>query len=97
MTEKNIKLIRLVSGEEIIAEVTNSSKDGYTVKDAIVMIPAGEGKIGIMPWMPHTKASNGLQIRKVDIMFMVEPVEDLVAQFKQAKSGIVTPPKGIIT
>ncbi len=96
MSDKNIKLMRLVSGEEIIAEVSNSSKDGYTVKDAIVMIPAGEGKIGIMPWMPYTKANKGLTVRKQDIMFMVEPVEDLVNQFKQSRSGIVTAPAGVI-
>lgn len=97
MSNKNIKLMRLVSGEEIIAEVTNSSKDNYTVKDAIVMIPAGEGKIGFMPWMPYTKAHKGLNVRKQDVMFMVEPMEDLVDQFIQARSGITTPPKGIIT
>ena len=30
-----IKLLRLVSGEELIAEVVNSSEDSYTLKDAI--------------------------------------------------------------
>lgn len=92
-----IKLLRLVSGEEIIAEITNSNEDSYQIKDAIVMIPAGEGRIGFMPFMPYTEAKNGLTIRKQDVMFSVDPIEDMVDQFRQARSGIQTPKKGIIT
>ena len=92
-----IKLLRLVSGEEVIAEITNSNEDSYQIKDAIVMIPAGEGKLGFMPWMPYTKAADGGSIRKQDVMFVIDPIEDLVDQFRQARSGIQTPPKGIIT
>ena len=92
-----IKLLRLTSGEEIIAEVVNSSEDSYTIKDAIVMIPAGEGKIGFMPWLPYTKAADGVTIRKQDVMFVIDPLEDLIDQFRQARSGIQTPAKGIIT
>ena len=92
-----IKLIRLVSGEDLIAEVVNSSEDSYTIKDAIVMIPDGEGKIGFMPWMPYTKAADGVTIRKQDVMFVIDPLEDLIDQFRQARSGIQTPAKGIIT
>ena len=59
-----IKLIRLVSGEEIIAEIKHeeSNPDAIVIKDAIVLIPAGEGKIGIMPFMPYTKAKDGLEL-----------------------------------
>ena len=92
-----IKLLRLVSGEEVIAEITNSNEDSYQIKDAIVMIPAGEGKLGFMPWMPYTKAAEGVSIRKQDVMFVIDPIEDLVDQFRSARSGIQTPPKGIIT
>ncbi len=92
-----IKLLRLVSGEELIAEVVNSSEDSYTLKDAIVMIPAGEGRIGFMPFLPYTEAKDGISIRKQDVMFVVDPIEDLIDQFRQARSGISTPPKGIIT
>lgn len=95
---KEIKLIRLVSGEEIIAEMEEieNTKD-ILIKDAIILIPAGEGKIGIMPFMPYTKAKDGLTLRIKDIMFMAEPVEDLVTQFKTARSGIVTAPKRILS
>ena len=61
---KNIQLIRLTSGEEIIADVDLNGIDTDTIilKDAIVLIPAGEGKIGFMPFMPYTKAADGLEV-----------------------------------
>lgn len=91
-----IKLLRLVSGEEIIAEITNTDEETYLIKDAIVMIPAGEGRIGFMPFMPYTEAKDGLTIRKQDVMFSVDPIKDMIDQFRQARSGIEIPNKGII-
>ena len=34
--------------------------------------------------------------KKQDVMFMIDPVDELLNQFKQARSGIVTPPQGVI-
>jgi len=93
---ENIKLLRLTSGEEIIAEVDTSDGNQVEIKDAIIMIPAGEGKIGFMPFIPYTKAKDGLTIRSKDIMFMVDPIDSLIDQFKSARSGITMPPKGVI-
>jgi hypothetical protein len=94
---KDIKLLRLTSGEELIATVDESGKETeIVITDAIIMIPAGEGKIGFMPFMPYTKAEKGLVLKRENVMFMVDPVPALVDQFKQAKSGIVTPPQGVI-
>jgi len=93
---ENIKLLRLTSGEEIIAEVDTSDGNQVEIKDAIIMIPAGKGKIGFMPFIPYTKAKDGLTIRSKDIMFMVDPIESLIDQFKSARSGITMPPKGVI-
>ena len=95
-TKKQIKLLRLRSGEEIIAEISHELNNTIMVYDAIIMIPAGQGKIGFMPWMPYTRAKNGLVLRKEDIMFIIDPIDSLIDQFKQARSGIVTPPGGVI-
>ena len=54
-----IKLVRLSSGEELIGDV-KETHDGITLSDAIILIPAGEGKIGFMPFMPYTEASDGI-------------------------------------
>ena len=97
MKNMNIKLIRLVSGEEIIAEVDDPNGNIVTIFDAIILIPAGEGKIGILPFMPYTKANEGMPIPQRNIMFMVDPIEDLVTQFKSARSGISLPSSKILS
>ena len=92
---KNIQLLRLTSGEEVIGNVSDTD-DSWYVEDAIVMIPAGEGKLGFMPWMPYTKAKDGVEIPKKHVMFVVEPIDDLKEQHTQATSGLVIPKQGIV-
>jgi len=96
---KNMKLVRLVSGEEIVAEVKlgDLSDNTYTLIDPIILIPAGEGKIGFMPFMPYTKAKDGIEIDGNHIMFMVDPVDDLVDNHRQFTTGISVPEKRIVT
>ena len=97
--KKNIQLIRLSSGEELIADVDLNSApaDTVIVKDAIVLIPAGEGKIGFMPFMPYTKAKDGVEIDTKWIMFMVDPIQEMVEQHRNATSQIAIPDKKIIS
>ena len=91
----NGQLVRLVSGEELIGNVKED--DGFVyIEDAIIMIPAGEGKLGFMPFMPYTKAADGIEIPRKHVMFIVEPIDDLKDQHRQATSGLVVPQTGII-
>ena len=89
-----MQLVRLSSGEEIIGDVTYDGEDAITIKDGYSLIPAGEGKLGFMPFMAYTKAKEGITINQDFVVFVVEPMDDLQDQIK----SIVTPPKqGIIT
>ena len=63
MKEDKIKLVRLTSGEELIANVDMKDSNKPVLHNAIIMIPVGEGKIGFMPWLPYTKAELGLPIK----------------------------------
>lgn len=92
-----MQLVRLSSGEEIIGNV-ETVDDSIIITDGFSLIPAGEGKIGFMPFMAYTKASEGITISNQFVLFMVEPKDELVDQIKSMQSGIVVPPKqGIIT
>ena len=94
--EKKMLLVRLSSGEEIIGEVTET-ENLITIKDGYTLIPAGEGRIGMMPFMAYTKAKNGITIDKSFVVFTVEPADDLQEQVRSMSSGIVTPKKKIVT
>ena len=96
--EKNMKLVRISSGEEIIGNVEVHRDNSITITNGYSLIPAGEGKIGFMPFMAYTKAKDGITIPERFVLFTVEPKDELLAQIKSMDSGIVVPPKqGIIT
>jgi hypothetical protein len=88
--------VRLSSGEEIIGEVTET-ENLITIKDGYTLIPAGEGRIGMMPFMAYTKAKDGITIDKSFVVFTVEPADDLQEQVRSMSSSIVTPNKKIVT
>lgn len=94
--EKNMKLVRLSSGEEIIGKVVDNGSD-VTITDGYSLIPAGEGKIGFMPFMAYTKAKEGITIPKSFIVFTVDPIDELVDQVRQMDTGLVAPKNKIIT
>ena len=91
-----MKLVRLSSGEEVIGKVEENS-DSITIKDGYSLIPAGEGKIGFMPFMAYTKAKDGIDIDKRFVVFVVEPIEDLVNQIRQMDTGLTIPTGKIVT
>jgi len=91
-----MKLVRLSSGEEVIGKVVDNGSD-ITITDGYSLIPAGEGKIGFMPFMAYTKAKQGITIPKNFVVFMVDPVDELVDQVRQMDTGLVTPKNRIIS
>ena len=45
----DVKLIRIVTGEEIIAEVVGQTDETITVKNGLVVLPSAQG-VGFAPW-----------------------------------------------
>ena len=77
---KEVKLIRLVSGEEVLGDI-KQEREGYTVREAYVLIPGGEGKIAFMPFQPYCKvAERGIHIKEEHVLFICEPVDELANQ-----------------
>tara|TARA_B100000963_G_scaffold145258_1_gene126543 strand:+ start:2028 stop:2315 length:288 start_codon:yes stop_codon:yes gene_type:complete len=94
--EKIMKLVRLSSGEEIIGKV-RESENSVVIEDGYSLIPAGEGKIGFMPFMAYTKAKEGILIDRRFVVFVVEPLEELVDQIRQMETGLTVPSGKIVT
>ncbi len=45
----NVKLFRIVTGEEVIAEVISEDDNFVTVKNGLVVLPTGQS-VGFAPW-----------------------------------------------
>ena len=89
------KLVRLSNGEEVIGQVTETENQ-ITIKDGHALFAPEPGKIGFIPFMPYTKAKEGVTVDKQFVMFVVDPLDSLVDQIKGKDTRIMTPKKDII-
>ena len=88
-------LVRLSNGEEVIGQVSET-QNHITIKDGHALFAPEPGKIGFIPFMPYTKAKDGVVIDKKFVMFVVEPLQSLVDQVTGKGARIMTPKKDII-
>ena len=89
------KLVRLSNGEEVIGQVTETENQ-ITIKNGHALFAPEPGKIGFIPFMPYTKAKDGVTVDKQFVMFVVDPLDSLVDQIKGKGARIMTPKKDII-
>ena len=93
----NVKLIRMSSGEDVVATVVNDADGILTVQDAIVAIPTGQGQMGFAPWSPIiSKEEKEIPVNKNFVVYVAEVNSGIVDQYKQMFSTIVTPEKKLI-
>jgi len=87
-----VKILRLTTGEEVLCKAEKTDI-GWLVKKASVIIPAGQGAIGLMGWMPYTKAyEDGIEIKDEFVMFVSDPQEELYNEYNDAfGSGLIVP------
>jgi len=91
----NIKIVRLITGEELICSVKVSST-GYTLKDVAILIPTQSNQLGLAPFMAYSDAKDGIETHSKNVMFVVEPVAELKQQYQTMFSKIITPNKLIV-
>ena len=89
-----VKIVRLTSGEELIAKVEETDTN-VTLKKPAILIPAGKDQLAFGQWLPYADISNGIEISKDYVVFVVDPMEEMVSKYEQAfGSGLVVPTPG---
>ena len=85
------------SGEDVVATVMEDGDELLTIQDAIVAIPTGQGQMGFAPWSPIlSKEQKDIPVNKKFVVYIAEVNSDIVDQYKQMFSTIVTPEKKLI-
>ena len=93
----DVKIVRMTSGEQLLSKVTEKMEGGYTLKNPALMIPHGQGQLGLAPWMPYADTSS-FDVPASEVSFVVDPVTDLLNEYSQAfGSGLVVPDKKVAT
>ena len=93
----NIKLIRMWSGEDVIADVKDNLTEIVVITNPIVAVPAGNGQLGFAPWSPLLKGKDEeIEITKRYIVYIADAQDEIVEQYEQMFSAIKTPSKKLI-
>jgi hypothetical protein len=92
----DVKIIRITSGEEIIATVIDNESN-VTLKDPAVLIPSPEGKLLLARWLPYADIPEGVSLEKKNILFVVSPQEQLKDHYiNVVVNNLVVPSKKIV-
>jgi len=88
--ENNIKIVRLQSGEDIIAEYSDDKENDMVLLDkpmhvVFKRLPTGKTVMMMMPWLPvELIKENSAIIDASDILTIVEPRDELVSYYINA-------------
>lgn len=87
----NVKLIRVVTGEEIVAEVVSETDDTLTVQNALVVLPTNNG-VGFAPWATVvSKDEPEITVSRNHLVYVAEVQEDVASKYKEMFGNIITP------
>lgn len=97
-----IELIRLITGEEIIAKTHAESENSVEIENPIVIAvqPNEQGQMSanFIPWIQFGDIEDKIvHLNKASITYRVEPAKQFVENYSKMFSEIITPPAGIIT
>ena len=86
-----VKLVRLVSGEEVLAKIDHTGEATSFDKPHII-IPTQAKGIALMPWCPYSNIQeDGVVVPNDKIMFITTPHDDLVKEYTTMVTGIEMP------
>ena len=94
----DVRLIRIVTGEEVIAEVVEENASTVTVRNGLVVIPQAQN-IGFAPWSAVvSREKPELEVSRTHIVYVAEVEHNIKEKYNSIYgSNLVTPePKGLI-
>jgi len=97
MTIENDKIatLKLVTGEEIIAKVTDHTKEKITIHKPLVIMMSQQG-LAFGTFVPTMDQSKGIEIDINNVVVIGYANEKVVNEYNNATSTIKTPPKSNI-
>ena len=89
----NVKIIRLVSTEELIGDWNEETK---TVTNPVVMIPVAKDQLGFQPWIPYADEEE-VPLKEEHIVVILTPDKKLQNEYSRVYgSGLIVPEENII-
>ena len=88
----DVKLLRIVTGEEVIAELISETEDTITVQNGLAVLPTNNG-VGFAPWATVISKENPeITISKTHLVYVAEVQEDVCKKYNEMfGSKLITP------
>ena len=89
----NVKLFRIATGEEVVAELISEDDNFVTVKNGLVVLPNADGRVGFIPWASVIdRTVPDLIIAKHHIVYIAEVDPSVKKKYNEVYgSKLVTP------
>ena len=85
----NIKVIRLVSGEELIGDWNEETN---IITNPVIMVPVSKAQLGFSPWIPYVEEEEDVQLKEQHIMTVLIPDKKLQNEYNKVYgSGLIIP------
>ena len=96
----DVKILRLSTGEDIIAKVLDKNTEQTKLNKPFVIIPHQQGpgkpvQLMMTLYSPYSK-SDDIEVKSQSVISMVDPKEEILKSYQQNTSSILTSP-GLIT
>jgi hypothetical protein len=90
----DVKLLRITTGEEVVAELVSETDDTVTLKNGLVVLPTNTG-VGFAPWATVIDPDNpDITLSKQHIVYVVPVQEDVAKRYNEMfGSKLITPEK----
>ena len=89
----NIKIVRIVSGEELIGEWNEKTN---TITSPVVMVPVAKDQLGFQPWIPYSEDEE-ITFKEQHIVVVLTPDTKLQNEYNRVYgSGLLVPEENII-
>ena len=88
-----VKLFRIATGEEVVAELISEDDNFVTVKNGLVVLPSPDGRVGFAPWASVVDRSiPELIIARNHIVYIAEVDPSIKKKYNEVYgSKLVTP------
>ena len=90
----DVKLLRITTGEEVVAELLSETEDTITVQNGLVVLPTNTG-VGFAPWATViSKEEPEITMSKRHVVYVAEVQEDVAQKYNEMfGSKLITPDK----
>ena len=91
-----VQLVRLVSGEEVLAKIESVGEATKFNKPHLIIPTQGKG-IALMPWCPYSNIQEeGVMVPTEKIMCITTPATELENEYTRMVTGVEIPTAGDI-